>query len=89
MLKEIRPWIPKQRMSVLFSILELNEIAFTFLTIASVIIFFQFGSYIFFLSLEPHSRIQIVFLDLLSCYGLVLATEKKCNKMWDMVIGPL
>lgn len=33
-------------MSVLFSILELNEVTFVFLTIASAIIFSQFGSYL-------------------------------------------
>lgn len=45
-LKEIRPWIPKQKMSELFSVLELNEVAYMFLTLASTIIFHQFGSFI-------------------------------------------
>lgn len=66
-------------MSVLFSILELNEVVFMFLTLAIIITFSQFCSYI--TSLLGHrSFIQMAFLELLSCYGLVLATENGITK---------
>lgn len=57
-----------------------------FLTLAITIIFSQFCSYITSL-LGHHSFIQMIFLELLPCYGLVLATENRITKCGDVVFG--
>lgn len=70
-------------MSVLFSILELNEIAFMFLTIASTIISFQIGSYIISLF-----RTSFIYSNSISPASFMLAPEKDRTKCETWSLEP-